>query len=400
MAYYPGTPGNDFYRGTAEDDVMRGLAGSDSLLGSGGNDRLYGDDGNDNLRGEDGNDRLFAGAGDDFMRGGRGIDYFDGGDGFDRISFVDDAMTQGVIANLMTGRISNDGFGNRETMVAIEHLGGGSVFADRFYGNDLANDLLADRTDQVLGYGGDDRVQLGSVEGARIDGGTGRDLILLTGNTVHLTSEGLVYSNADHGVTIDLGNSRVIDDGFGFGARLVGFEDVTGTYQADRIIGSAVDNRLSGGGAADRLYGRDGNDLLLGDAGDDFLNGDAGADLLVGGTGIDRLTGGADADQFAFAIGDTGTTLATADRILDFEQGAPGFGDRIDLSQIDAVPGGSDDAFTFLGTAAFTGAAGEARYQIVSGSTFVYVAADAVAGVDLVIRIDGELTLTGSDFIL
>jgi len=455
MVDYTGTPNDDFYQGTAVADFLKGLGGDDQLFGNGGadrvrgydgddllrggegNDLLYGDAGFDFLYGDDGNDRIFGGDGDDFMRGGRGVDFFDGGDGNDRISFFDLTATQGVIADLRTQTIANDGFGNAETMVSIEGLGGGTVFTDLFYGNDVANLLIADRTDTVLAFDGDDFVQFGSVEGATIDGGAGIDQFVLALSTLRLNaSGGLVETIATKGVVIDLTRQRVIDDGFGFGARLTGFESVAGSRFDDTLTGDAAANRLTGEAGADRLFGRDGNDVLMGGLGADLLYGDAGTDLLFGGDDIDRLFGGADADlldggaandqlfgdagddvlaggagidamtggagtdSFSFRAGDTGSTRATADRILDFTQGAPGIGDRIDLLQTDAISGGTDDAFTFIGTAAFSGAAGEVRYQVLSGTTYVYATTDAVAGIDLVIRLDGALTLTAADFVL
>lgn len=455
MVDYTGTPGDDFYQGTAAADFLKGLGGDDQLLGEGGadrvrgydgddflrggegNDLLYGDAGFDFLYGDDGNDRMFGGLDDDFMRGGRGVDYFDGGDGNDRISFFEFTATQGVIADLRTQTISNDGFGNAETMVSIEGLGGGTVFTDLFYGNDVNNVLIADRTDTVLAFDGDDFVQFGSVEGATIDGGAGVDTFVLSLVTYRLGASGSVIdAGATKGVIVDLTRQRVIDDGFGFGARLTGFEAVEGSRFADTLTGDAAANRLTGQDGADRLFGRDGDDFLMGGTGADLLNGDTGIDILIGGDdadrlfggadadlldggaandqlfgeagddamvggfGIDAMTGGAGADSFIFRTGDTGITRATADRILDFTQGAPGIGDRLDLAQIDAIAGGTDDAFTFIGTAAFSGAAGEVRYQVLSGTTYVYATTDAVAGIDLVIRLDGALTLTAADFVL
>lgn len=429
MVDYTGTPNDDVYQGSVDADFLKGLAGDDQLFGNGGADRvrgydgddllrggadndiLYGDAGFDFLYGDDGNDRIFGGLDNDFMRGGRGVDFFDGGDGDDRISFFDLTATQGVVADLRTQTIANDGFGNAETMVSVEGLGGGTAFTDLFYGNDVNNVLIADRTDTVLAFDGNDFVQFGSVEGATIDGGAGIDEFILSLLTYRFNASGGVTEvAATKGVIIDLTRQRVIDDGFGFGARLTGFESVTGSRFADTLTGDAAVNRLSGEAGVDRMFGRDGDDILLGGAGADLLYGDAGFDLLVGGDDADRLYGGADidildggaandqlfgeagddaligglgldtltggigADNFTFRTGDTGTTRATADRILDFTQGAVGIGDRIDLGQIDAIPGGTDDAFTFIGTAAFSGAAGEVRYQILSGVTYVYAA--------------------------
>ena len=130
---------------------------------------------------------MFGGDGDDHFRGGTGVDYFDGGSDSsaeggngDRISFFEQAATQGVVADLRTGIISNDGFGNVESMVGIEGLGGDTAFVDTFYGDDNANVLLAGRGDNLFGFGGDDFFQVGAAPSV-VDGGDGNDVILLTG---------------------------------------------------------------------------------------------------------------------------------------------------------------------------------------------------------------------------
>src|SRR4029078_13212533 len=113
----------------------------------------------------------------DLMRGNSGVDYFDGGaddgDGFngigDRVGFYEQRATQGVVADLRTGVISNDGYGNVETMVNIESLGAGTAFADTFYGNEGRNYLFGDRGDSLYGFGGDDVFQLASAT-ATLDG--------------------------------------------------------------------------------------------------------------------------------------------------------------------------------------------------------------------------------------
>ena len=104
-----------------------GTNGPDVYIGTEGADTIFGNDGNDTLQGRGGDDVIDGGAGNDFLRGGSGVDTFIGGiddgdapviggDYGDRISFVELAATQGVIADLRSGIISNDGFGNQETM--------------------------------------------------------------------------------------------------------------------------------------------------------------------------------------------------------------------------------------------------------------------------------------------
>jgi len=80
-------------------------------------------------------------------------------------------------------------------------------------------------------------------------------------------------------------------------------------------------------------------------------------------------------------------------------------GDRLHLGAVDAVAGGGDDAFAFIGTAAFTaGQAGQLRYQVTNGTTVVQleVTGDGIA--DMEIALTGIHALrqdaTAHDFIL
>ena len=108
------------------------------------------------------------------------------------------------------------------------------------------------------------------------------------------------------------------------------------------------------------------DDTLYGTAGDDALVGIAGADLFVLGQGLDTLEGGAARDQFRFlpAAADAGNRFT----LLDFSRGD---GEIVDLTRIDAIAGtGANDAFSFIGTAAFT-AAGQLRWQEMGGYRLV-----------------------------
>lgn len=90
----------------------------------------------------------------------------------------------------------------------------------------------------------------------------------------------------------------------------------------------------------------DGPLIGRGGEGSDTLIGGAGDDVLEGGPGADRLAGGGGADAFVYAdLADLPPVGGTAERIEDFEPGR----DVIDLGAVDAVPGGADDTFRFLG---------------------------------------------------
>jgi Ca2+-binding RTX toxin-like protein len=171
------------------------------------------------------------------------------------------------------------------------------------------------------------------------------------------------------------------------------FENAVGGDVNDVICGSAAKNTLQGGGSIDVLFGFGGNDTL---------EGGTASDDLVGGAGKDELTGGEDHDFFHYyALSDSGITAATRDLIADFEPGI----DQIDLSLIDANKtnaGGTNDAFTFIGTnTPFTGTAGQlhalwsAIGQIIEGD----VNGDAKADFSIEIADPTRaITLTSADF--
>ena len=103
------------------------------------------------------------------------------------------------------------------------------------------------------------------------------------------------------------------------------------------------------------------------------------------------------ADVFVFAsLADSGTTKATRDLIVDFVQGE----DTFDLSGIDAVTGGGDDAFTFIGTGAFSGTAGELRAVALGPNTLVSADVNGDAAADFTVLVTGNHVLLGSDFVL
>jgi Ca2+-binding RTX toxin-like protein len=138
---------------------------------------------------------------------------------------------------------------------------------------------------------------------------------------------------------------------------------------------------------------------LRGGAGSDYLSGGAGADTLFGGLGIDELAGNGGNDVYIYRNA-AESAGATPDTILGFTQG-----DLIDLSVIDAnsVGGTANDAFTFIGTAAFSNTAGELRYVILSATEAAVLAdLDGNGFADMVINLTlGDSNpITSGDFIL
>jgi serralysin len=158
-----------------------------------------------------------------------------------------------------------------------------------------------------------------------------------------------------------------------------------------RAAGGALasDETLTFNGAAET----NGNFVLYCGAGADTIVGGAGGDTIYGGNGADTLTGGVGLDVFALSA-TSNSVVGAADHILDFANG-----DKIGLSAIDAVAGGSDDPFHFIGSAPFTGAAGELRaYQ--SGDWYVEGDVNGDGAADFQIHVTSDHALTSADFIL
>lgn len=258
----------------------------------------------------------------------------------------------------------------------------------------------------------------GRIEGAGADNiDDFGDGIAAGGGVIYNAAGGEIFGETQ-GILIDDGDrngafaaTRLVNDGdisadLGTAVRLIGtFDDTiinTGTISTaarfaieagdgdDRVTNSgAITGDIDLGGGADIYTGSTAVDgTVFGGAGDDRLTGSALADRLHGGEGRDVLTGGAGDDIFNYALTtDSSATLASADRITDFASG-----DRIDLSMIDADTGLADDqAFTSIGGAAFSGAAGELRVDTVAGDTVVSgdVNGDAVA--DFAIVLTGQV---------
>ena len=57
-------------------------------------------------------------------------------------------------------------------------------------------------------------------------------------------------------------------------------------------------------------------------------------------------------------------------------------------------------SFTFIGTAEFSGAAGELRYEIVNGNTLLQMQTNQGPDPDIALTMIGVYTLTAADFLL
>ncbi|HEY0130548.1 MAG TPA: calcium-binding protein [Allosphingosinicella sp.] len=262
--------GNDWVLGGLGADSIDGGDGDDVLAGGADGDLVHGGSGRDLLYGGDGNDRLDGGGGDDELQGGRGFDRFDGGSDNmaadpasygDRISFYDRTATRGANADLRTGTVWDDGFGNQqETFTGIESFGGGTAFADTFIGGDGRNSIVLARGDYGHGFGGPDLFVLEAAPAQIYGGDEMSDWIELRSGGMWLIPDGDGDGLADlapamtSGWTIDLLNHS-ITDGYGNTGSVIMVPNVRGSVFDDMITGDLWKNILDGGAGADRMTG-------------------------------------------------------------------------------------------------------------------------------------------------
>ncbi|TWF57069.1 M10 family metallopeptidase C-terminal domain-containing protein [Neorhizobium alkalisoli] len=155
------------------------------------------------------------------------------------------------------------------------------------------------------------------------------------------------------------------------------------------VLGIAKTN-LSSGSTGQKLFGNDTVNVLKGNGGNDTLYGGRGADDLYGGTGK---------DTFVFKAATDSTVKSSGrDTIFDFSGTS---GDKMDFSDIDAnSKTAKDDAFSFIGTKAFSGHAGELRYEKQASDTYVYGDVNGDKKADFAVHLDDAMALSKGYFLL
>jgi Ca2+-binding RTX toxin-like protein len=377
-------------------NILTGNRGANALDGGGAADRMTGGDGSDTYRVDEATDRVFEGLTGDQDRVIASVSYrLAAGQQIERLQTADALGTQAIgltgneFANIITG---NEGANVLNGADGGDDLTGGG-------GNDVYYlDDLADQVHELAGGGVDevrstvDHVLGADVENLRLSGparaGTGNALDnRITGSTGADTLSGLAGDDSLSG-----GN----DDDTLLGGS--GADVLFGASGADLLDGGDGDDILSGEAGTDRLNGGIGNDRLDGGDAADILDGGEGADTLLGRQGRDAMTGGTGADIFVFGTGDSSATRSQADAVSDFSKAD---GDKIHLRGIDAVEAtAADEAFAFIGTGAFTGTAGQLRFETVAGATLVQGDTDGDKIADFFIRLDGAVPLAAGDFVL
>jgi len=424
--------------GHAAGDVLVAI---ENLTGSVFNDTLTGDGGANVLKGYYGNDVLAGGAGNDILAGGAGADSIDGGNGIDTAYYS--TSSAAVNVNLATN-VNTGGEAQGDSLVNVENVFG-SAFNDTLTGDFHDNTLYGWLGNDTLRGGSGNDVLVGGAGADVLDGGVGLDTADYTqssaGVNVNLAtgigSGGDAQGDTLTGIEAVIGSK--FDDTLTGGS---GTDYLRGGAGNDTLIGGAGSDDLRGGAGADHIDGGAGNDwayyyesnagvvvnlttgtgsgghaqgdtlvnienlggsqygdTLLGDAGHNILRGYAGNDVLVGAGGADTLVGDSGADRFVYSsVGDSNTTTGV-DTIQDFSQAQ---GDKIDLAQVDANANvAGDQAFSFIGTAAFSNVAGQLRFET-NAATGTTIQADVNGDghADLAIHLDDVVNLTAGDFVL
>jgi serralysin len=305
----------------------------------------------DQIFGLAGNDTLIGFNGDDELEGGTGADELFGSNGLDYASYRNAAA--GVITQL------NYGYGAGGEALGDDYYGIegliGSAYRDLLIGDDERNVIRGEGgSDDLPGLGGNDL----------LDGGSGDDTLAGWAGADELRGGSGVdiayYERSAQAVTVDLAAGK-------------GF---AGDAEGDTLL------------SIEGVFGSDFNDQLSGNAGANRLAGDLGADQLSGGGGADRFLYNHRSES----------TLATADRILDFNHSQA---DKISLAGVDANEQATgDQAFRFVGQAQFTGA-GQVRFYQQNNDTVIEAnTTDATAGAEMRIVLDPLVSLQGTDFVL
>ncbi len=302
----------------------------------------------------------------------------------------------------------------------------GTSAADTLYGHDAVGDVITgfDGADSISGLAGDDTI-FGGAGGDTLAGGRGddaayggADIDTLNGNQGDdqlfggKEADTLTGGKGDDEYNGGAGND-VIFEGDGADAINGGADiDKVDYFLAAAGLTTSLDGALTATGAAagdtyisiEHLAGSNFADILRGNASANTIFGRNGDDRIIGAGGADTLLGNAGSDSFAY--GNVSESAPSArDQITDFTVVAGNgttFADRIDLSAIDAIAGGGNDAFAFIGSGPFT-AAGQVRVTASGASdTLVEINTSGASGAEMAIILKGILptAVFDEDFVL
>lgn len=284
----------------------------------------------------------------------------------------------GINVNLATGVVSDNGFGNAETINLTAGAGyveiGGTAYDDTIIGSD--------GNDRFILRGGNDT----------LDGGAGTDVVRYDRT-----------GTADVMVDLAAGTATGSYNGLAFNHSLSNIEDIRGSSANDVLLGDSGDNYLRGRRGNDTIEGRDGNDRLRSYSGDNTLDGGLGDDKFNPGSGLDTLIMGGGVD----------TIQADLDNIA--ADNISGFGANDYIVLEGAVAGGlsysvtsnwvAGDDFTEISVDIGDDGSVEATFIVQAGSAAhaSFDLADSVYGDDLILTMNTmqliETGLNGDDVI-
>lgn len=414
--------------GTGNDLVdLRGLSGvleTIGVQGGDGNDVLFASPLVDALAGGNNNDALVFGS---FLTSADGAD---GGAGTDTVvvqgNYPALVLGAGVVNNevLLIASGSDTRFGDTAgnsydynvTTVDANVAAGGvlSVSATLLgAGEDLVFNGAAETNGafRIFAGAGNDSLTGGAAQdgfffGAddnltsadTVNGGGGTDSLALRGN--YAGADAVVFQNASFtnievlvllsGLTNEFGGP-IVPGGFDYDLTLADGNIAAG----QRLDIIATNLAATEGVTITAAAETNGSVRILSGAGADVLTGSANADILYGGLGADAINGGGGPDTYLYRA--VGESTAVARDTLTFSSG-----DRIDLAAIDANSGtAANDAFTFVGGAAFSNVAGQLRaFQSAPNVWTVEGDVNGDGNADLVITVNSTNPLAAGDFIL
>jgi trimeric autotransporter adhesin len=427
---------NDTITGTSGANQLHGQDGNDVIKGGGGNDFLDGGNGNDILQSDVfGQSVLDGGAGDDTFKGSGASDTLIGGSGSDTVDFSHKSFVTISLGDPLPY------WAGLETphaqFISIENVTG-AAGQDVLVGNAESNILRGQAgQDNLIGGGGADIMY----------GGTDSDHFYVdnVGDVVReYVGEGtfdVVWTNISYTLTAgsEIEQFNVEDHNSTTAI------DLTGNEFNNIINGNSGDNVIDGRAGADDMMGWKGNDAyivdnpgdtlfenygegvdrvyttvsfdvglyseiellqalgtgnvnLTGSIDNNIIIGNDGANIIDGSYGKDTLTGAGGADTFLWkSIDEIGLFNFDPDIVTDFNRAQ---GDILDFSQIDADETvGGNQAFTFIGTAGFTGP-GQVTSFTNGTDTFIYMNTNADLTVDGIIQVSGAHTVDASWFSL
>jgi Ca2+-binding RTX toxin-like protein len=358
--------GNDIIKTGHGASTVSAGQGANTIIGGRNADTITALDGGNFINAGNGTNTITSGGGVDIIRSGNGADTIVSGGGNDRIALRGGADT------------ADAGAGNDRLIIDY------SAMTTDVTGGITGGNLGTGYVGHIADLAGSSIDFVGS-ENFRITTGSGNDNIRTGGGADVLSG----------GVGNDLLKSGAGNDIVGGGA---GNDKLFGGTGNDRVYGASGSDLLGGGDGHDRLFGGGWSDRVYGGDGNDTLHGDGGNDRLVGGIGADVLWGGAGADSFIFRNVSESPSGPAKDRARDFSSAQ---GDQIALNQIDAdTTLDGNQAFTFVGSAGFTGAAGELRFVSRAGNGFLAGDVDGDGNADITIFLSGVTSLDAGDLIV